>query len=51
MAFFVREADDRFAATEYARGPWDAGAQHQAAVVRSEQHLDDFDTSTGVDGA
>ena len=28
MAFYRQVADDRFEATPYTRGPWDAGAQH-----------------------
>jgi hypothetical protein len=38
-AFFVREADDRFAATEYTRGPWDAGAQHGGPPSALAGHL------------
>ena len=39
MAFFVRDADDRFAATEYTRGPWDAGAQHGGPPAALAGHL------------
>jgi hypothetical protein len=39
MAFFVREADDRFAATEYTRGPWNAGAQHGGPPSALAGHL------------
>jgi acyl-coenzyme A thioesterase PaaI-like protein len=38
-AFFVREADDRFAATEFTRGPWDAGAQHGGPPSALAGHL------------
>jgi len=39
VAFFVREADARFAATEYTRGPWDAGAQHGGPPSALAGHL------------
>lgn len=39
MAFFVREADDRFVATELTRGPWDAGAQHGGPPAALAGHL------------
>ena len=35
----MREADDRFAATEYTRGPWDAGAQHGGPPSALAGHL------------
>lgn len=38
-AFFVREGDDRFAATEFTRGPWDAGAQHGGPPSALAGHL------------
>lgn len=38
-AFFVREADDRFAATELTRGPWDARAQHGGPPSALAAHL------------
>lgn len=39
MAFYIREAADRFASTELTRGPWDAGAQHGGPPAALVGHL------------
>lgn len=39
MAFFVREAADRFASTDLTRGPWDARAQHGGPPSALAAHL------------
>ena len=39
MAFYIREAADRFTATELTRGPWDAGAQHGGPPSALVGHL------------
>lgn len=39
MAFFVREADNRFTATKLTRGPWDAAAQHGGPPSALAGHL------------
>jgi hypothetical protein len=39
VAFFVREGDGRFAATEFTRGPWDARAQHGGPPSALAGHL------------
>jgi len=39
MAFFVREAADRFTSTELTRGPWNAGAQHGGPPSALAGHL------------
>ncbi len=38
-AFFVQEAVDRFVATDFTRGPWDAGAQHGGPPTALAGHV------------